>query len=200
MSSKSEIRKTILARRRVREHRTEASLQIADRLRSLREWRNAREVLMYVDIHSEVITQPLLEEAIAIRGSAVVPYCQDGSLVLARIEHPDELAPGMFGVLEPVPGVRESPARRVADSEIDLVLVPGVAFDSDGGRLGYGKGYYDRLLGRMPDETIRIALAFECQLVEQIPREDHDMLMHVIVTESRVLRCLKVPEPGESEE
>lgn len=94
-----------------------------------------------------------------------------------------ELEPGPLGILQPAAGTTVIDVDRV-----DLVIVPGVAFDAQGNRLGYGGGYYDRLLARMP-RARRVGLCFDGQLVGEIPIESHDVAMHTIVTPTRTLRC-----------
>ena len=98
----------------------------------------------------------------------------------------DDLAKGRYGIDEPTAEIRERPDRRVDIASVDLVIVPGVAFDSSGARLGHGKGYYDKLLENAKPETPRVALAFECQMFEEIPMQDHDIFMDKVVTEDRV--------------
>ncbi len=77
----------------------------------------------------------------------------------------------------------------IAPENLDVILVPGLAFDRLGGRIGHGKGYYDRLLAQVDPRTALISPAFECQIVEKCPMESHDCRVHVIVTENEVIRC-----------
>jgi 5-formyltetrahydrofolate cyclo-ligase len=107
---------------------------------------------------------------------------------LFRLEAISELVPGTFGILEPTAELRELPPRQVLPSQIDLALVPGVVFDRQGNRLGYGRGFYDRLLRQLPREVLRVGLAFECQVVEELPVEPHDERMDWLVTEAGVRR------------
>jgi 5-formyltetrahydrofolate cyclo-ligase len=97
-----------------------------------------------------------------------------------------QLEVGMYKILEPKPELREVAAMKVDPQELDLVMVPGVAFDRRGGRMGHGKGYYDKLLERVRPEAPLVALAFECQLFPEIPVAPHDVFMSKIVTESAV--------------
>lgn len=188
MNSKTELRKVVLARRRELTNRDERSLRISERLQSLDRWGDAERIAFYIDIRTEVVTRQLLRKTLRDRGRVIVPYCSQEQLLLASIESWDELAPGAFGVLEPKLWVQKSPVRHIAPADVELVLVPGVAFDFRGGRLGYGKGYYDRLLTCLPSNCLRIGLAFECQLIERIPVEAHDEPMDLVVTEDRVIQ------------
>jgi 5-formyltetrahydrofolate cyclo-ligase len=98
----------------------------------------------------------------------------------------DELAIGMYKILEPKPELREQPAKRVEVGELDLIMVPGVAFDARGGRMGHGFGYYDKLLEHARAQTPLVALAFECQMFPEIPTQSHDVFMDKIITERAV--------------
>jgi 5-formyltetrahydrofolate cyclo-ligase len=91
---------------------------------------------------------------------------------------PDELAPSRFGLREP-----SADAPRVAVEDIAAFVVPGLAFDRSGWRVGWGRGHYDATLAAASPEALRIGLAFECQLIEQVPREPHDVALHIIITE-----------------
>jgi 5-formyltetrahydrofolate cyclo-ligase len=95
-----------------------------------------------------------------------------------------DLAPGTLGILEPRDELRKCAERKVDVGEIDLLVVPGVAFDPGGGRLGHGKGYYDRLLRRAPRETPSVGLAFECQVFPEVPMMEHDVFLHKVITEN----------------
>lgn len=100
-------------------------------------------------------------------------------LSLSEVRDPGrELAPGAFGVPEPVPSAR----RPVPVRELDLVLVPGLAFDRRGHRLGHGHGYFDRFLARLPKTTPVIGLAFKFQLLERLPSDPHDRAVHTVLT------------------
>jgi 5-formyltetrahydrofolate cyclo-ligase len=160
------------------------SADVGRNLESLREYREARTLAAYVAKDDEVQTAPILEMAVSSGKTVVVPLVDvpSGSLLFFRVARMDELSPGHFGVLEPKRGPRP-----VALSETDLVLVPLLAWDSRGHRLGYGKGYFDRALANR-GSALAIGLAFECQRVERVPEEPHDVRLDVLVTEKRVLR------------
>jgi 5-formyltetrahydrofolate cyclo-ligase len=98
----------------------------------------------------------------------------------------DELELGMYRILEPREDLRTVEAKRLQPADLDLIMVPGVAFDRKGGRTGHGKGYYDKLLQHAKPTTPLIALAFECQMFEEIPTESHDIYMDKVVTEDAV--------------
>ena len=144
--------------------------------------------MFYIDVRAEVRTRHNLEDALASGKKIVVPYCVDGELELFHLESMDELEIGMYKILEPRADLRDVEAKRVDVSELDLIQVPGVAFDSMGGRTGHGKGYYDKLLEHAKPTTPLVAIAFECQIFPEIPMEDHDIYMDKVVTESNVFQ------------
>jgi len=182
--SNRKIRQTSLHRRRELTDRCERSALIIARLMKLPEIQAAETVLWYVSARSEVETIPFLADAFTLH-SVVAPYCVDDRLELAQIESFAELAPGAFDILEPTPEVRANSERRRTIADIDVVVTPGSAFDRTGGRLGYGKGYYDRLLTTANRErTTCIGLAFDCQIVPDLPLEAHDVRMDLVVTET----------------
>ena len=98
----------------------------------------------------------------------------------------DELTPGTWQILEPKPEWRARLDRHVEAVELDLIIVPGLAFDRHGDRLGLGKGYYDRLLQHIRPDAVKIAVAFECQIVDKIPVLPHDVRMDMVITENAV--------------
>ena len=95
-----------------------------------------------------------------------------------------ELAEGAHKILEPRDDLRSRPGKQVNPEELDLVMVPGVAFDPRGGRMGQGKGYYDRLLARVRPDAPLVALAFDCQIFPEIPVAEHDVFMDTVITET----------------
>ncbi len=162
------------------------SRRICRRLATLPEYLYAATVMSYVDLGSEVRTRDLLKAAWRDGKRLVVPYCVGDQLGLFVLESLDELAPGTLGILEPAAELRGRGNRRIDVAELDLIVVPGVAFDRRGGRLGQGKGYYDRLLRLARPGTALVALAFECQLVAEVPMLPHDVPMQKVITEEGV--------------
>jgi 5-formyltetrahydrofolate cyclo-ligase len=190
---KAELRRQAIARRNAQPDRELLSRRIVATLVSLPEYQAAGTVLFYVDMRSEVGTQHYLPTALASGKRIVVPYCLPDELALCRLESLDDLTRGTFQILEPRAELRVLPDRRVAAEELDLVVVPGVAFARRGGRLGYGAGYYDKLLRRVRPDTPLVALAFACQVVPELPLEPHDVLVHRVITEQTP--CAGPPQP-----
>ncbi len=173
-------------RRRALEDKDSISSQIVTRFLALPEYEEARTVMFYVDVRAEVRTRFALPAAIASDKRIVVPYCVDGILELFLLEDMDELAIGMYKILEPRIDLRGQTGKRVDPSELDLVMVPGVAFDPRGGRTGHGNGYYDKLLALVRPEIPLIAIAFDCQMFSEVPMRKHDVFMDKVVTETTV--------------
>lgn len=185
-SLKQRIRKQAEANRRAKPDKDEASRIICASVAALPEYAAADTVMWYVDMRNEVRTRQFISTALEGSKRIVVPYCLDNRLELFLLESMDELAPGTYGILEPKAELRALARKRVDVGRLDLVAVPGVAFDRRGARLGHGKGYYDRLLSAVRTDTLLVALAFECQMFAEIPTEPHDVYMDRVVTEKAV--------------
>jgi 5-formyltetrahydrofolate cyclo-ligase len=180
------IRDQAHANRNRRENKDELSRRICDTFMALPAYQAAHTVLFYIDVRSEVRTRHALPTALQHGKRIVVPYCIDNDLELFLLSGMEELALGMYKILEPKPDLRTLPGKQVAVAELDLIMVPGVAFDRTGARMGHGFGYYDRLLQHARPETPLVALAFECQLFPRIPTQPHDIFMDQIITEQTI--------------
>ena len=183
--TKQAIRRSMLEklRQQPEQIRVKKSRLIAQRIRRLAPYRKAKVLLCYVAIDGEVETRPILAQALADGKRVAVPVTLKGNRRLAAVEVQDPekelVLKGLFGIPEPAPIAR----RRVAPSRLDLVLVPGVAFDRQGRRLGRGQGYFDRFLGRVPPAVPRIGLGFRFQVIKEIPWEPHDQPVCKVVTD-----------------
>ena len=165
--------------------RTAASAAIAATLSGRSDFIAARVVLLTLPFGSEWDTRLLLSEALAQGKSVAVPRVNQARRMLeayAVCDAAREIVPGYRGIPEP-----RAECPPVALASIDWVLVPGVAFDPEGRRVGYGGGYYDRLLPLLEREAARVAGAFDLQVVERVPNAPHDTMVDVIVTERRTL-------------
>jgi len=159
---------------------------IKTRLFNLEEFIDAKCVLMYVSFRTEVDTIGQIEGIFCLGKKLVVPlvHRKEKTLALYEIKNISELVPGYMGI--PEPKVRED--RKVELKDIDIIVIPGTGFDTKGNRLGYGGGYYDKLLCNTEKGIPKVALAFEEQIVEDIPAESHDIKADIIVTDKRVIR------------
>lgn len=155
------------------------------------------QLMIYLSFGNEVQTTSLLPEynenndqtknSENVGDSVIVPYCEQNAIIPIRIFSPQELEVGRFGIMEPTLPIRQDIRRCVGLEQLDVVLVPGLAFDTHGNRLGHGKGYYDRLLKQLPQKTTTIALAFECQLLPKIPVDHNDQPVNIIITEKQII-------------
>jgi 5-formyltetrahydrofolate cyclo-ligase len=179
------IREQAHANRNAQLNKDELSKTICDRFMALPDYAAAKTVLFYIDVRAEVRTRHSLPAALASGKTIIVPWCNDrGELELFRLEDMSELAIGMYKILEPKPELRTLAEKHVRPPDLDLVMVPGVAFDRRGARMGHGKGYYDKLLQHARLDAPLVALAFECQLFPELPVAPHDIFMDRILTET----------------
>lgn len=165
-------------------YRAEACRRVHHHLERLPELDDAVGVLGYAAFGSEV---DLDEHLIALGRVRDVhlPWVDGDDLAVAHVREWDvDLRPGWRGVREP----RSDRRRPVPPHTLDAVLVPGVAFDRQGHRLGYGGGHFDRLLARVRPDTVVVGVAFDVQVVDAVPHEAHDVPVDVVVTESGILR------------
>lgn len=162
------------------------SLEICERLAALPEFQSSKTIQFYVDVRSEVRTRDFLPRALEMGKRVIVPYCVDEHLELFFLESMDELETGTFGILEPRKQLRGRPEKQFSVEDVDLIMVPGVVFDRRGGRMGHGRGFYDKLLAQARPDTCLIALAFECQLIDEVPMEPHDIYVNKVLTEKAV--------------
>jgi 5-formyltetrahydrofolate cyclo-ligase len=184
---KKALRDQAHANRNAQENKDELSQEICAKFIALPAHSCARTVMYYIDVRSEVRTRHALPTALEQGKKIVVPWCNDkGELELFHLENMDELAVGMYKILEPKPELRLLSNKQVEAADLDLIMVPGVAFDRTGARMGHGKGYYDKLLQHARPDAPLVALAFECQLFPEIPTAPHDIFMDMIITEKAV--------------
>jgi 5-formyltetrahydrofolate cyclo-ligase len=164
--------------------REAASRAIAERLANLPAWRNARTVALHAPLGAEVDTAEIARLAQAAGMRVAWPrISRTGAALEFASCAVSELVPGPARALEPPASSPSLPL-----DAIDLIVVPGVAFDTRGGRLGRGRGHYDATLGLLRPGTARVGLGFDEQVVDRVPVEPHDVPLDVVVTGSRVLR------------
>jgi len=178
---KRSIRDELLARRQHLAAATclSCSLAAQQRLVLAPEFVAAKVVALYSPVRNEVFTEDIFTAARRSGKTVTYPRVRGPLLDFVEVAERNELVPGAYGILEP------RGSQVVPLAELELIVVPGVAFDLAGHRLGYGKGYYDRFLH---ERKGRLAgLCFDFQLVERLPAEAHDVQMHMVVTEQRTL-------------
>ena len=190
--NKSELRKHMVnMRSRIpAKIRTEKSQIIMKKLRSLQAYKEAKLILVYVSIRSEVETHSFINEAFEDGKRIAVPLTISKAKVLlpCEISSLDELTPGTWGILEP----DKNNIPEVDSKGIDLAVVPGLAFDSHCNRLGFGAGYYDRFLPSLRKSAATIGICFDEQLVEQLPVESFDVPLDSVLSNLRLIQAERV--------
>lgn len=183
MRTKKELRKQMLAKRAglFPWQRDEYSKAICQRVIQLPLFKQSQKILFYLSFRSEASLFHAMQYAWRTGKEVIVPRVNEDRQTMSyyRINSFKELIVGTYGILEPKP----SADRRVSPEELELLLVPGVAFDRKGYRLGYGGGYYDRFLAKWP-HMIPIGIAFSIQLVDSVFPEPHDIPMKAVITEN----------------
>jgi len=178
--------------------RAAGSRTIIDQVLGLPERAAATTVAAYLGLGDEIATVGFARQTIQAGQRLALPRVVDVEsrsrrhLVLHRVEDIErDTRPGRWGILEPVP----ERCATIDPAEVDFILLPGVAFDTAGGRLGYGAGFYDRLLGSIRTDCLRVAAAFSIQIVPQVPLEPHDQRYHLLITEQHLLRAPDTRNP-----
>jgi 5-formyltetrahydrofolate cyclo-ligase len=160
-------------------------------LMQLPEYLGARTILWYLDCRSELRTRQALPKALASDKRIVVPYCTvdemgANKLGLWWLQNIDELVLGKWKILEPPREHWGEPGKGIEPQQLDLVIVPGVAFNRRGARMGNGQGYYDRLLQQVRGDCPLVGLCYESQLFDNLVIGPHDVFMNKVVTECAV--------------
>ena len=187
MLTKAQLRDLCLARRAAltAAERCRMSAAIAGHAGAMPAFRDSRTVMLYMALPQEVQTAAILAEGRRQGKRMAVPVVKPYGLAAAELPAGElQFQPGPFGIPEPAVG-----AAVLSPEDINCVLVPGVAFDRRGARLGFGKGYYDRFLCRLPAATHVCGLAFSLQIVDHVSDMPHDVRMQSLVTEQGVLIC-----------
>lgn len=156
------------------------SARIQKQLFSFDKYVKAKTVMLYVSAFNEPSTIEIIKDAIDRRKRVVLPVSDTATetIVLSYLDSLDDLEKGAYGILEP------RVVKPADASEIDFILVPGLAFDKNGNRMGFGKGYYDKLLCKTGAE--KTALCYEFQLFDEIPADEYDIPMNTIITEDKI--------------
>ncbi len=177
--SKTELRKSMIKTRDElpEKVRNEKSKIICDKIISLGEYGFATTIAVYLSKGSEVDTSQLIKESLKLGKRILVPVT-NSEIELVEFTSFKDLAPAKYGIPEPK-------SKKLGKFVPDLAITPGLAFDLDLHRLGYGKGYYDRLFKKI--KTKKIGIAFDIQIVGKLPRHEHDQRMDIVISEDRIL-------------
>jgi len=187
-SAKEQLRKDVIQvlNRMGEKQRAAKTAVIEAKLLDLANFQEARVVLLYAEGEHEVRTLPLLRKTLALGKILALPAFdpERKKTSFFKVDQPEkDLQPGPRGALEP----RPERCKPVMPQKVDIAIIPGLAFDEKGGRLGSGWGGYDRLIPELPITTRKVALAFEEQIVSQVPMEHHDKPVDIIITDKRVI-------------
>ena len=179
---KSVIRKEHLAKRRglLPEYVHEKSQVIKNKIFTSDWYKKANVIMIYVSFENEVETHDIINSALKSGKKVIVPVCTYGNMLIpVGITSIDDMIPNKYGILEPVE------VKRYTDN-IDVILIPGVAFDRHFNRVGFGKGYYDRFLCEYSD-LLKVGLCFDNQICEKIDVDSNDISMDIIVTDKEIM-------------
>ncbi len=189
--AKQELRQNMLQKRILQEKNlaAEQSEHIADIILAEKCWHNATRVAMYMPIRGEVNTQKLLHAAWKHKKTVLLPRChahKKGDMDFIPCKNITDLERGAYHILEPARHLKPYPKNK--EHAPHIILVPGLAFDKKGARIGFGGGYYDQMLKQeWLNKSIFMALAFDWQIVPIIPAESFDIKMHALVTKDGIL-------------
>jgi 5-formyltetrahydrofolate cyclo-ligase len=179
MLTKERIRSKIIFRLKTQkeEDRDRKSSKIREKLFRTQVFQRAKVVMFYIAFDGEVRTEEMIEEAKKTGKLVAVPVCKKDRITLrpVRLDDNAKLKKGPYGIYEP------AIERYIRLEDLDLVIVPGVAFDKKGNRLGRGKGYYDRFLKRLTKKTASVGLAFDFQILPSIPATTHDVSVNKVI-------------------
>jgi 5-formyltetrahydrofolate cyclo-ligase len=160
------------------------SIEIKNKLFDLYEYKISNIILFYISYNNEVFTHKMIKESIKNNKKVIIPVSYKKKLLLSKLEKWEDLEEGAFNILEP----KRNCFKKFNIKDVELILVPGIGFDENGNRIGHGYGYYDNLLIKTKNST-NIGLAFECQIVNVIPVNKHDLPVDKIITEKRIIEC-----------
>lgn len=181
---KDELRRAMRARRRAlaKDEQRRASQAVAERVRAFAPYAGARSVMAYMACRGELSLAPVIADALKQGKTLLLPRCEaPGVMTARRVTALAQLVPGAYGLMEPAESCAVFPPE-----EIELILVPGTAFDALGGRLGQGGGFYDRFLARTG--ALRVGICHDFALTGRVPAQAHDMRMDCIITPGGTIR------------
>lgn len=187
---KSSLRKRILALRRAQSSRDieKKSDNIKGELFTFSTFDEAETILFYLAVKDEVQTEKMIEESLQKDKRVVVPFIDWQRKEILPSEIKDLAKDVKIGILK-IPQPKKNFYSPFSPASIDLVIIPGVVFDRKGNRLGFGGGFYDRFLGKLSDTTKLVGLAFELQLVDNVPSQSHDVAVDYLITEGGIINC-----------
>ena len=189
-NDKKALRKEILAKRNIMDaiEKEEKDRKILDKFYESNYYREAKNIFIYISYDSEINTKGIIKKALRDNKKIYVPRTEFKTRLMDAVEITslNNLIESEYGILEP--SVEEP---HIDPNEIDLIVVPGVAFDRNGGRMGYGAGFYDRYFKKINEDNmkkvIKLALAYDFQILEKIPMNEQDVPVNYIITETKFI-------------
>jgi len=167
------------------------SMAIQENLLNLKEIKESQTIFVYVSFRSEVATLSLIDVLFSLGKTVIVPITRVKEKRLDAVRITDraaDLEPGYCDIPEPKEELCQT--QNVMPEDVEAIILPGSVFDERGGRFGYGGGYYDRFLAAVPS-AVRIGLAYDLQIIEKAPLQEHDEILDLVVTESRVIHGIR---------
>ena len=179
---KTELRTTLKLRRKnmSEDEVITKSAEICKKLIGTKEFQNAEIVMVYLSISNEVDTEYIIKSAISSGKTVLVPVTVGNDIIPCILENMENLKKGAFGIKEPE-------EKREWTEKIDLCVVPGLGFDKNGGRIGFGRGYYDRFLS--DKQCKKVGIAYSNQIEKNVFAEDYDVFMDIVITEEEMIYC-----------
>ena len=189
---KKEFRKNVILDRKNKDSEfiSKKSAIITEKLLSLDCIKESNNIMLYLDFNNEVKTDELINKLISLRKivSSPITLKEERKLIPSQITNlQNGIKIGAYGIREP----KKDISLEVNIKDIDVVIVPAVAYDKDCYRLGYGGGFYDRFLSKLRHDTITIGIAFDLQIFDSVPKEEHDAQLDYIITETQILKQKK---------
>ncbi|MFC1691186.1 5-formyltetrahydrofolate cyclo-ligase [Nanoarchaeota archaeon] len=186
MESKQQIRSEVLEKRKFlpKLEVEEKSVSIINNFLNSDFYKNNNNIMVYcsLDKNNEVNTLNLIDKMLKDKKNIIAPYVKNNKIAISQIFHKKDLNCGTFGILEP----KDTQTHFFDEDNLDVVIVPGIAFDERKNRIGYGKGFYDEFLKKT--KAAKIAFALELQVLDKIPQDPHDEKVDIIITEERVIK------------
>lgn len=179
---KKELRKEIIKKRDELDctEKTIKDKKIIEKLKDTKEYKEAKGIFVYIGFGSEINTKILIEDALGDGKEVCVPKVIKKDMVFIKINSLENLVTSSYGILEPV-----GDKNNFNVDNLGLIIMPGLAFDKQGNRLGYGGGYYDKFLSNNKINVKKIALAYDFQILDKVPSEEHDIKVDSIITEEK---------------
>lgn len=163
--------------------------EIFNKLKNTELYKNARNIFIYISFSNEINTINIIKKALEDKKDVFIPkiYKADRSMKAIKLNSFDDLKKNSMGILEPI-----DDSKYIEKENIDLIVVPGVVFDKDCNRIGYGGGYYDRYLKDIAYKNNKVVLAYDLQVIDKIESEEHDIKVDYIITNSKIIKKLQI--------